>query len=323
MTRAVFTAGLVMLLLQSADSAEKEPLVFTGMCDASAAAAIGGEHFVVADDEENLLRVYRRSGGEPLMNVDLRTYLGPAKGAEADLEGAAAMGNLVFWIGSHGRNARGKESPSRQRLFATRVDTRGNSIEITPLGRPYVRLLQDLLDDDRYAGLGLRAASERAPKESGGLNIEGLATTPDGHLLVGFRNPLPGGKAIVAPVLNPLKLIEGENALLGPPFLLDLGGLGIRSLGWFKDGYLIIAGSAGEGGGAKLYKWEGGEAQPRLMPNVQLRGLNPEGVVFGEGQQTQFLVLSDDGTRQIDGEECKSLTNASQKRFRGMVVRLP
>src|SRR5215211_1026049 len=106
MTRAVFAAGLVVLVLQNADSAEKVPLVFTGMCDASAAAAIGPEHLVVADDEENLLRVYRRSGGEPVMNVDLRKYLSAGRGDEADLEGAAAMGNLVFWIGSHGRNAK-------------------------------------------------------------------------------------------------------------------------------------------------------------------------------------------------------------------------
>jgi hypothetical protein len=33
----------------------------------------------------------------------------------------------------------------------------------------------------------------------GGLNIEGLAATPDGQLLIGFRNPLSEGKALLLP----------------------------------------------------------------------------------------------------------------------------
>jgi len=31
-----------------------------GMCDASAAVALGNDRFIVADDEDNVLRVYRR-----------------------------------------------------------------------------------------------------------------------------------------------------------------------------------------------------------------------------------------------------------------------
>jgi hypothetical protein len=30
------------------------------MCDASAAVALDADHFVVADDENNVLRIYRR-----------------------------------------------------------------------------------------------------------------------------------------------------------------------------------------------------------------------------------------------------------------------
>ena len=254
MRQSVFLALSLGLFCSPSLVHGNEPVVFTGMCDASAAAAIDQDHFIVADDEENILRVYRRNGGAPVMEVDLRTYLGSRKdGQEADLEGAAPIGQFVFWIGSHGRNAKGKESPLRQRLFATRIDTRGNSLEITPLGQPYTRLLQDLLADDRYSHLGLAAATQRPPKAPGGLNIEGLAATPDGHLLIGFRNPLPEGKAIVAPLLNPMKLLEGNRAQLGEPRLLDLGGLGIRSLGWSGGRCLIIAGPTREGGGGELY----------------------------------------------------------------------
>jgi hypothetical protein len=299
-------------------AAPPEPVIFTGMCDASAAAAISPELFIVADDEANILRVYRRGGGPPILEFDLRTFLGTQ---EVDIEGAAPIGQFVFWIGSHGRNARGKDSPARQRLFATRVDTRGNSLEVTPMGQPYARLLDDLLADERYTHLGLASAAERAPKDAGGLNIEGLAATPDGRLLIGFRNPLPEGKAIVAPLLNPIKVLEGDRAQLGEPRLLDLGGLGIRSMGWVDDHYLIIAGPTGEGGGAKLYEWPGGAEAPQLVRGVQLRGLNPEGVVFRDKEKTEYLLLSDDGTRTVDGEECKTLKDPARKRFRGVVLK--
>lgn len=308
----------IILAVPLGKGAAPEAVTFTGMCDASAAAAINTELFIVADDETNILRVYRRSGGTALLGVDLREFLGTQ---EADIEGAAPIGQFVFWIGSHGRNARGKDSPSRRKLFATRIDTRGNTLEITPMGQPYTRLLDDLLADDRYAHLGLASAAERAPKDAGGLNIEGLSATPDGHLLVGFRNPLPEGKAIVAPLLNPMKLLEGDSAQLGEPRLLDLGGLGIRSMGWVDDHYLIIAGRTGEGGGTKLYVWSGGAEPPRLVHGVQLRGLNPEGVVFRDKDKTEYLLLSDDGTRTVDGEECKMLKDPERKRFRGVVLK--
>jgi hypothetical protein len=83
------------------------------MCDASAAAAIDGEHFVVADDEDNVLRVYRREGGRALAEFDLSEFLGnkgKKKPKEADLEGGAQIGSLTFWITSHGRNSKGKET---------------------------------------------------------------------------------------------------------------------------------------------------------------------------------------------------------------------
>ena len=321
MIRKLPLFALLFALAMSARLAG-EPVIFTGMCDASAAAAIDAQLFVVADDEENLLRVYRRSGGDPIMEVDLRAYLGSRKGGdEADLEAAAPIGDLIFWIGSHGRNAKGKESPLRRRFFATRVDTRGNSLEIIPVGRPYGRLVEDLIADQRYSRFGLAAAASRAPKDEGGLNIEGLAATAEGHLLIGFRNPLPEGKAIVASLLNPVDVLEGERAKLGDPRLLDLSGLGIRSIGRFEGRYLIIAGPAGTGGGAKLYEWSGGEDAPRHISQVELRGLNPEGVVFRQSDsKVEFLVLSDDGQRSIEGQDCKNLKDAAKKRFRGIAV---
>ncbi|MFP2933313.1 hypothetical protein ACLESO_50840 [Pyxidicoccus sp. 3LG] len=53
-------------------SGAQAPIVFEGMCDASGAVALGGELFVVGDDEDNVLRVYdARRGGAPVQRVDL------------------------------------------------------------------------------------------------------------------------------------------------------------------------------------------------------------------------------------------------------------
>ena len=45
------------------------------------------------------------------MEFDLGPHLRlKKKSEEADLEAAARVGDIVFWLGSHGRNAKGKET---------------------------------------------------------------------------------------------------------------------------------------------------------------------------------------------------------------------
>jgi len=299
-----------------------EATTFTGCCDASAAVAVDDQHFVVADDEDNILRVYRREGGGPVIQIDLGSFLGSKK-EEADLEGGAMVGDMIYWIGSHGRNAKGKDSPLRQRIVATRVGHARGGLQIEPVSKPYTMLLNDLLADERFEKLGFEQAITKAPKDEGALNIEGLTSTPDGHLLIGFRNPVPKGKAIIVPLLNPRKLFEGERARFGDPVILDLGGLGIRSLGYHEDRCLIIAGHYAQGGNARVYEWKPGEPAAPLLEKVKLTGLNPEGMSFtGAGGKQEFLVVSDDGTRSVDGEECKRLKDPAQKRFRGIVLNL-
>jgi hypothetical protein len=295
---------------------------YTGCCDASAAVAVDDQHFVVADDEDNILRVYKRQGGGPLMQIDLSSYLGSRKD-EADLEGGAMVDDMIYWIGSHGRNAKGKESPMRQRIIATRVGHARGGLQIEPVSRPYTMLLNDFLADERFVKLGFEQAVTKAPKVEGALNIEGLTSTPDGRLLIGFRNPIPNGRAIIVPLLNPKKLFEGERARFGDPVTLDLNGLGIRSLGYHEDRCLIIAGHYAQGGNSRVYEWKPGESEARLLEKVKLTGLNPEGMSFiAAGGNREFLVVSDDGTRSVDGEECKKLKDPTQKRFRGIVLKL-
>jgi hypothetical protein len=326
LSRRLLQLGLFGAIGSSILLAEKatEPTVFIGMCDASAAAALDGERFVVADDEDNVLRVYSRKGGEALFEFDLSEFLGNAgkkKPKEADLEAAAQIGMHTFWITSHGRNARGQDKPERQRLFATSVQTKGDHVQISPVGMPYSSLLDALESDPRLAGYNLKEAAGLAPKAPGGLNIEGLAATPEGHLLIGFRSPLPEGKALLVPLLNPLEVVQGAPAKLGAPTELDLQGLGIRSIERCGKRYIVIAGSTGESQEpSRVFEWDG-RSQPRLIKDVTLSGLNPEGVAFhANGGDGEYFVLSDDGTRAVEGQDCKDLKDPTLKRFRGRVL---
>jgi hypothetical protein len=319
-----FVLAVTLGLSAAAARGESNVIVFNGMCDASAAAAIDAEHFVVADDEDNTLRIYRVAGGEPVYSAELSLFLGNAgtkKPKEADLEAAAQIQKYTFWITSHGRNSKGKDKPERQRLFATEAIAANGSLEIKAVGEPYIRLLDDLLAHPDLTAFNLEAASKLAPKTAGALNIEGMAGTPEGHLLIAFRNPVPDGKALIVPLLNPTEVIKGQEAKLGSPIQLNLQGLGIRGIDYCDGRYLIIAGAHGEGGDSKLFEWDG-KAEPKLLSNITLSGFNPEGIAF---QQTdgkgRYLLLSDDGSVQVDGQSCKDLKDQTLKSFRGRVIR--
>src|SRR5262249_59604933 len=95
--------------------------------DGSAAADVGGGFFVGATDEDNELRLYDVKGGPSAKTLDVgieaavKSALGLKKIKECDLEGAAKIGNLIFWIGSHGRNKDAKEEKERQGPFAAQT----------------------------------------------------------------------------------------------------------------------------------------------------------------------------------------------------------
>jgi hypothetical protein len=278
------------------------PTTYRGMCDASAAVSLTPDLFAVANDEDNILRVYHRQpGGLPVSSFDLTTFLRIGKKSpEADIEGSAVIGDQVFWITSHGRNAKGKDSPNRERFFATTFTVTNGVVKMVPVGKPCATLLDELVREPRLARFNLAAAALRAPKEPGALNIEGLTSTPDGRLLIGFRNPIPQGKCLLVPLLNADGLIKGQRD---------------------KDNYLIIAGSHDSDGESRAYTWDGGPAAPVLLPGVRFPGLNPEGLAYSTADgRTEFFILSDDGTLKIGGEDCKRIKNPALRQFRGYAL---
>lgn len=298
-------------------------VVFTGACDASGAVVLGGSLFAVADDEDNILRVYDAGrGGEPLYLTDVSPALALRKPSEeTDIEAGTRIGEIAFWLTSHGTNKKGKKKPARLKFFATTAPAQGTSIE--PIGSVYRNLYEDLVAHPPLAPFDLKSAGDKPPKVPGGLNIEGLTEMPgSSSVLIGLRNPVPGGKALVIPLLNPHEIIHGARARLGDPELLDLGGLGIRSLSWWRGRYLIIAGAIDDEAVSRLFAWDGPGTAPELLTLVDLRGLNPEAFATYEDKD-RILLFSDDGTVEIDGKPCKSLKDPARKQFRGQWVELP
>ena len=313
------------------DGLAAEALVYHGASDASAAVAIGEDMFIVADDENNVLRVYKTSRvGLPLFSYDMSEFLGTElEHPEADIEGATMIGQgprfagtqRIYWITSHGRNKDGKTRPNRYRFFATTVKTENGNVIINPVGRPCKTLVHTLLKTKKMRHLRLdkvtrfdttdltkKERKKLAPKEEG-LNIEGLCASTDGRTIyIGFRNPRPVDrvtshtKTLIVPLNNPKAVIEkGEAPVFGEPILWDLRGLGIRSMEYshFHKAYFIIAGSSDESLKFALYRWSGKkESPPVLVRQLSQNDFKPEAMVTFKDSD-KFFVLSDDGSLDI------------------------
>lgn len=292
---------------------------FHGLANASAAVRVGEDRLLVGIDELNVLMLYSSAGGEPGASFDLSPWLGlTTRNGETDIEGAARMGEVTFWIGSHGRNKAGELRPDRHRLVAFRLRDESGTPRIERVGQPVTTLLDQLASAPALARFHLGAASRLAPEEPGGFNIEGLAAGPDGSLLIGLRSPVPEGRALLIPLKNPLEVIEGRPAVFGEAHQLDLEGRGVRDLLWTGREFIIVAGSAQGGGKSRLYRWAGGTAVPQRLEITWPKSFNPEAVVlFDSGGKERLLVLSDDGNRKRNDTR-----KVAERTFRAVWVEL-
>jgi hypothetical protein len=259
------------------------------------------------------LHVYKRDAASPAAAVDVTAAVQHAPlptdskkdNRECDFEGAARVKDRIFWITSHGPNKNGKDRPDRYRLMATDVKS-----ALTPLPA-YGGLFDDLAANLDPVLSSLRLTDLRnTPPEKCGLNIEGLARTADGTLLIALRSPLSHNQAVVIPLLNANELVTGTatKAKLGKAMLLDLGLRGIRDIAFWeaKGVYVIVAGSHTDGpDDFALFSWKiGGTPQetPQELKDdagksIAFPGFQPEALVLLESGD--LLVLSDDGDESV------------------------
>ncbi|OHB73434.1 MAG: hypothetical protein A2V70_08290 [Planctomycetes bacterium RBG_13_63_9] len=319
-----------------------EPTRYSGMSDASAAVVVGDTTFLVADDEQNTLRVYDSDRpGAPVQTIPWDGHLGidprQDEHPEVDVEGATVLGGRVYWISSHGRNKDGRWRPNRHRFFAMTIRTTREGVVAEPFGVAYRNLAIDLVDDRRLQDLGLARAlgsafsqsRTLAPKRNG-LNIEGLSATADGKsLLIALRNPRGGDDALLVPLENPAAVLtDGAAPRFGEPIQLELQarvdgtaqnsggrGLGIRSIEYSKrhGACLLVAGPHDQKPGFALYRWSGvARDRPQLLEKAtkrvnDLEDFTPEALIVYPGRD-KIQLLSDDGTLLVkvrSPAECK------------------
>ncbi len=335
-------------------------LVFHGASDASGAVSLGKDMFIVADDENNTLRVYRTKNRTlAVSSFDVSKFLGTTSiYPEADIEAATKVGDTVYWITSHGRNKSGKIRPNRYRFFATTVKRDGDKVTIEPFGYAYINLMHKFLQSGKVNYLDWRKQfdlklkkKERkklAPKISG-LNIEGLCVSQDKKTMyIGLRNtpssPIGGSllpRANVIPLLNYKEVIEKKaEPVFGDMMYWHLMGLGIRSMEYSDahKAYFIVAGPHSSRREFVLYKWSGKEDEsPRPVQRIETEGgkFTPEALIPFENSK-KLLLLSDDGSflcnvtgpadcmedEMVEGGKCpnKYLTNEKQKFFKGIWI---
>jgi hypothetical protein len=299
--------------------------VFHGTSDTSCAVALSENMFVVADDENNILRIYKTiNNSGPVCSYDLTGFLEVGlEYPEADLEGATLVGNRIYWITSHGRNKDGKMRPNRYRFFATSVKFENQEVTIKPVGTPCRTLVHELIQTESMGKLGLNDVTQfnvklkkkqrkrLAPKNEG-LNIEALCASHDGKAMyIGFRNPRPRNEptsvpqALVVPLNNYRQVIENKQPpVFGEPILWDLAGLGIRSMEYsdFHKAYFIITGACDGRRKFVLYRWSGDKHTPPVLVRQLQFGkddFTPEALVVFAGID-KLLLLSDDGTLLVD-----------------------
>ena len=350
--KAIATVLMASVWAGNAWSESDSPIVFQGVCDASAAFFDSKGQLVVADDQTDVVQVYALTGGTPVGNHDMYPYTGTNRYARRNFsafEAVAAQGEDLFFLTSHARERRsGANRPRRRKFFAVRsVEVEG--VETFQLvGAAYKNLHTSLSESPELKRFGIgnsimdvyRELPHLRPDKSG-IMMQALAAGQDGKSLwIGLRNPRRAGRAIVIPFFNPLRVVLGvANPKFGKPVLLDLGGYGISDmlLDRTRNVYWIVAGPHDKRGLSRLYRWSGSESEsPVRMMEIEPSDFETQAIALSDSGR--MLLLSDDGDGPFEVEgraqckrnlaedgtcACHDLVDESRKRFRGQWVSLP
>jgi hypothetical protein len=268
-------------------------------------AAFTGDWLWVAGDEACGLDRLRRLdpvGREALRFGDVRDFplsdlldLPGTADEEADLEGLAVAGGLLWVVGSHGlkrKNARPDRDHADNARRLAKVTLDGNRLLLACLpiepdakGEPcLVRQAKDgrralRLKGDAQTNLLTRALADdphfgpylAIPGKDNGFDIEGLAV--DGRrLLLGLRGPVLRGWSALLEIAveasgDELRLapLDDRGTLIRKHFL-QLDGLGVRDLHFSGDDLYVLAGPTMVlNGEICVFRWPA--ARPSLAAN--------------------------------------------------------
>jgi YDG domain len=334
----------------------------TGTSDASTTQMIDTNLMIVADDENQALRMYdRNNSGLPINSFNFTTSLGltdisGGNPREVDIEASAKVGNRIYWMGSHSNASSGNNRPNRSRFFATDVSGTGNNTTLSYIGR-YDNLKTELLTWDannghglgaNFLGLSASSATGKAPEtaDGSGFNIEGFEIAPNNSTAyICFRapveNPTTRTKALIIPLTNFTSLVNGNptstTATFGNPIQLDLGGRAIREMKKNASGeYLIIAGPHDGSTGIapkdfRFYTWTGNPNDAPILRSANLTALNSGGSFESivdlpsplvATSNLQVLVDNGDAVFYGNGVIAKDLPQNNHKKFRSETINL-
>lgn len=336
--------------VSAASSTPTTSRYLTGASDASAAFPLDASFMFVANDEDEVLRLYHRNqSGPPVATQDFRPSLSIAK--EADLEAVIRVGNRLYWIGSHGNDREGNAEPTRNMCFATDLSGSGASASLSYVSK-FTSLKSNMIAWDNANGhglgsaaLGLSASASTGvlPTVAQGFNIEG-AVYLNGKTYLGFRAPLQNtsarNKALVIPVTNFTSVLDSGSGTMqfAAPIFLDLGGRCIRDMAVNAAGQiLLLAGPVGDTATVTpafaLYLWDGlaSTTPVRISSTIDAAATNgtgsPEVIVEVPAtiaRNAQVQILHDSGSVDFynDGTEAKDLSVRSFAKARSDLLTL-
>ena len=216
--------------------------------------------------------------------------------AEPDLEAVAYHRDFLYLAGSHGAS-RKKGEVHVSRFFVFRLPVKDS-------GKPDFKIDDDDVASqiERSAGLrsliksaeGVAEFAEKSPDENGA-NIEGMGLL-DEAIYFGFRAPVaPRGAVILKVSIGTLFAGAAQPA---ESFFVDIGaGYGVRDMAPLEDGFLILAGAAGDADLVPAIWFWRPDTRPRLLRILRVPALfKAEGLMVldrKDREEVRVLVVFD------------------------------
>ncbi|MBU0719754.1 DUF3616 domain-containing protein [bacterium] len=212
------------------------------------------------------------------------------KGIE-DLEAITSDGNLVYGITSHTLSKSNQRKAAREKLI----------MFIYEDGAIEDFYIYGDLKNDLYASFP--QFFKNTLFATNHLDIEGLCfESIDGNLLIGFRSPVPDGKAMLIGIKNPKEVfLNKQKPRFSTPLTLDLNGMGIRDITFDeqKNGYWIIAGGSNDRSvDFQLWYWDRKNEKLSIVKNQPDIGYGEGITVINKGSKKPALLIVEDNGKK-------------------------